>query len=629
MDGLTQTSAADRRRIAKSWLAGFDAALARGDWRGVTQMMGADGYWRDLLTFGWDFRSLHGAADIEAWLAAYYATSGGRDFAVQSEPTLGVVGAFGETLEFFVSFQTEVATGRGYVRLVADGLGDYRAFTIVTAMQELKAFPEVMRRDRPRGKASIPERGLENWLDQREATQAFRERDPEVVIVGAGMAGLMLAARLGQLGVPTLIVDRGERVGDVWRKRYHSLTLHNEICTNHFPYLPFPDHWPVYIPKDKLANWMEFYADAMELNVWNRTEFLGGAFDEADKRWTVRVRLSDGSERTMRPGHMVMAMGVSGLPNWPDFPGMSDFAGPIVHSSGHTDDIEVAGKTALVVGAGTSGHDIAQDLYLRGAEVTMLQRSSTCVVSLEPSSIRVFELFKRNEGLRPTDDIDLMAAGIPFDIVRRLQGPMSRLMAEDDKELLDGLRAVGFLLDNGEDDTGYFLKLLRYQAGYYLNVGASDLLVQRKVKLKSGVEIARVTSDGVVFSDGDSLKIDILVLATGYLPLQEGIRGLFGDHVADRVGADLGVGGEWRVERDVRADAATGDVCGRRRIYGLSVLLALYGTVNQGLDRGPFAGGRTGCGGFRDALKRIKVFWFFFSKKNCFLQLVVQCRRRH
>ena len=64
------------------------------------------------------------------------------------------------------------------------------------------------------------------------------------------------------------IVDRGERVGDNWRKRYHALTLHNQVYVNHLPYMPFPPNWPVYIPKDKLANWFESYAEAMELNYW-------------------------------------------------------------------------------------------------------------------------------------------------------------------------------------------------------------------------------------------------------------------------------------------------------------------------------------------------------------------------
>jgi len=172
----------------------------------------------------------------------------------------------------------------------------------------------------------------------------------------------------------------------------------------------------------------------------------------------------------------------------------------------------------------------------------MLQRSSITVVSLEPSSVRPYELYRQNDGIRPITDTDLIAASVPYPLLARLHRPLSRQMAEEDKELLDGLRKIGFLLDNGEDDTGYFLKLLRYQAGYYLNIGASELLIEGKIKLKVAVEIERLESRRVIFSDGSALDADIVVLATGYKPLQEGVRAMFGDEVADRVGPIWGIG---------------------------------------------------------------------------------------
>lgn len=543
MNDLAGESARELRRIAEAWLAAFNTALAGKCYRAAAEMMIADCYWRDLLTFGWEFRTCHGIDEIEAGLARYYDSAGSDGLRLENDPTLGRLGEFGKTIEFFVSFTTNVAVGRGHVRLLAapNEPSTFKAFTLFTALKDLKDFPELMRREKPRDGMPIPARDSQNWLDRRNKIREFSERDPDVIVIGAGMAGLMVAARLGQLDISTLVVDRLERVGDIWRKRYRSLVLHNEICTNHFPYLPFPDTWPVYIPKDKLANWLEFYADAMELNIWTRTTFLSGEFN-SDNRWTVRLQRADGSIRIMRPSEIILATGVSGVPNMPRFPGIEKFRGTMIHSSGQTDELAVEGKSVLVVGSGTSGHDIAQDLYIRGADVTMLQRSPTTVVSLEPSSIRVHELYKRNEGVRPLEDVDMMVTAIPYDLVRRLHGPLSKQMIEDDKVLLDGLRKVGFALDNGEDDTGYFLKLLRYQAGYYLNVGASELIIERKVKLKSGVEIDHLTENEAIFSDGSGVKVDILVLATGYLPLQEGVRAMLGDEVADRVGPIWGIG---------------------------------------------------------------------------------------
>jgi cation diffusion facilitator CzcD-associated flavoprotein CzcO len=537
-------SASELRRIAETWLGKFNEALRERDYTRVSSMVHADGYWRDLLTFGWNFRNLHGIDNIRVWLADAFELNAADDFRLDSEPTIGAIGEHAKILEFFFTFDTSIAHGRGYARLVdiPNSPGDVKAFTILTAMKELKKYPQATARNRSRDDLRMTSRQLENWRDRRNKARQFTDKDPDVVIIGGGQSGLMLAARLGQLNVSTLVVEKTERVGDVWRNRYHSLQLHNEICMNHFAYLPFPDTWPVYIPKDKLADWLEFYAETMELNVWTKTSFLSGEYSNLAKRWTVRLRLADGSTRTIRPSHVVLAVGVSGLPSIPEFKGSDDFGGKIVHSSGNTDDLDVRDKSVLVVGAGTSGHDIAQHLHWRGANVTMLQRSSVTVVSLEPSSVRPYELYRQNDGIRPIIDTDLIAASVPYPLLARLHRPLSRQMAEDDKELLDGLHKIGFLLDNGEDDTGYFLKLLRYQAGYYLNIGASELLIEGKIKLKVAVEIERLESRRVIFSDGSALNADIIVLATGYKPLQEGVRAMFGDEVADRVGPIWGIG---------------------------------------------------------------------------------------
>lgn len=544
MENLRDASPAGRQRLADAWFAEFADAVQRRNYARVASMMHPDGYWRDLLTFGWIFKNVHGIDAIRAWLSDAVARNMACNFRLEGEPAIGAIGEHNPTLEFFFTFETDIALGRGFVRLVEDfnTPESLKAFTVLTTMRELKAFPEATGRKRPREDMRASSGELQNWLDRRNFEREFRDKDPEVVIIGGGQSGLMLAARLSQLNVNTLVVEKTDRVGDVWRNRYRSLKLHNEICMNHFAYMPFPDTWPVYIPKDKLANWLEFYAESMEVNVWTKTIFLGAEYDESQKRWTARLRMLDGSIRIMKPSHVVMAVGVSGLPNVPALEGKENFGGKIVHSSGRTDDFEVKGKSVLVVGAGTSAHDIAQDLYARGAEVTMLQRSSITVVSLEPSSVRPYELYRQNDGVRPIADTDLMAASVPYELLARLHKPLSRQMAKEDKDLLDGLRRVGFLLDNGEDDTGYFLKLLRHQAGYYLNVGASDLIIEGKIKLKAGVDIARLETKKVVFSDGTALNADIVVLATGYKPLQDAVRAMLGDDVADRVGPIWGIG---------------------------------------------------------------------------------------
>lgn len=544
MANWIEASPLDRRQIVESWLTKFGTALEEKRYAAVAAMIHPDGYWRDLLTFEWLFKVLHGPGEVEAWLCRAFDPKPARNFRLDSDPSIGALGEHPQTLEFFFRFDTAVASGRGYARLVPDSASpaNVKVYTFLTAMQELKGFPEKRGKNRPHDDLRVASAQTENWLDRRRAAGRFEDKDPEVVVIGGGQSGLMMAARLGQLGVDTLVVEKTEQIGDVWRNRYHSLQLHNEICMNHFAYLPFPDTWPVFIPKDKLADWLAFYVDAMELNVWTKTTFLDGEYNGSDRHWTVRLRMSDASVREMRPRHIVLAAGVSGIPSIPRIEGADDFAGPVLHSSSPTDELDVKGKAVLVVGAGTSAHDLAQNLYFRGANVTMLQRSSITVVSLYPSSVRPYELYRQNDGVRPIEDTDLIAGSVPYPLFARLQRAVSHQMAEDDKELLDGLRKVGFLLDNGEDDTGYFLKLLRYQAGYYLNIGASDLIVAGKIKLKPGVDIKRLSARKVAFTDGSTLDIDIVLLATGYKPLQEAVRAMLGDAVADRVGPIWGIG---------------------------------------------------------------------------------------
>jgi putative flavoprotein involved in K+ transport len=528
-------------RVA-NWLTEFEQALAATDGSSLRALFHADSYWRDVLALSWRIKTLNGRDAILQALPseARDAAPHGLALAADRAPPRWVTRAGTASIEAIFKFETAQGRGFGMLRLIPDATnGDrLKAWTLLTALDELKGFEEPIGTRRPRGQAYSRDFRGPNWLDQRNAANAYADRDPTVLAVGGGQAGLSIAARLKMLQIDTLIVDHEARIGDNWRKRYHALTLHNQVQVNHMPYMPFPPNWPVYIPKDKLANWFETYVDAMELNFWTGTEFQGGSYDEAEARWTVTFRHADGSRRVMRPRHIVMATGVSGIPNRPELAGLDAFKGTVLHSSQYDDGEAWTAKRALVVGTGNSGHDIAQDLQSSGAEVTLVQRAPTLITNIEPSAQLAYAAY--NEGT--LEDNDLIAASMPLQLARRSHQLMTEQSKQLDSALLDGLAKIGFKLDFGEDNTGWQFKYLTRGGGYYFNVGCSDLLISGAIKLIQFADIERFTADGAQTKDGRTIPADLIVLATGYKPQEHLVRRLIGDAVADRIGPIWGFG---------------------------------------------------------------------------------------
>ncbi|MGY4340891.1 hypothetical protein ACVWW3_005797 [Bradyrhizobium sp. LM2.9] len=266
---------------AQAWLDQFERTL--GEAGTLDGLFLVESYWRDVLALSWNLQTIAGRDSIKRELTTLAAkvAPGSFKIAPNRAPPRWVTRAGTSNIEAIFNFETVLGRGSGIVRLMPDAAdGDrLKAWTLLTALDELKGFEEQLGTSRPRGQAYSRDFRGPNWLDLRNASCDYTNRDPIVLVVGGGQAGLAIAARLKQLGVDTLIVDREARIGDNWRKRYHALTLHNQVQVNHLPYMPFPPSWPTYIPKDKLANWFEAYVDAMELNFWTGTEFEGGAYD--------------------------------------------------------------------------------------------------------------------------------------------------------------------------------------------------------------------------------------------------------------------------------------------------------------------------------------------------------------
>jgi len=529
---------------ADNWLAQFEEAVGKPDAALLKTLFHPDSYWRDVLALSWNIQTLNGRDAILKALPPLARSASPSGFAIAPDRAAPrkVMRAGTHAIEAIFKFETKVGRGSGIIRLIpdADDGNRLKAWTLLTELGELKGFEEQLGVARPRGNAYSRDFRGPNWLDLRKASAGYADRDPTVLVIGGGQSGLSIAARLKQLNVDTLIVDREKRIGDNWRKRYHALTLHNQVQVNHLPYLHFPPNWPTYIPKDKLANWFEAYVEAMELNFWTETEFEGGSYDEKEGRWTVTLRRADGTRRTMHPRHVVLATGVSGIPSVPDIAGLEDLAGKVMHSSQYDDGENWKGKRAIVIGTGNSGHDIAQDLHSSGAKVTLFQRSSTLIVSIEPSAQLVYAPY--NEGT--LEDNDLITTSMPLKLARKSHALTAEKSKALDKELLDGLERVGFKLDFGEDNTGWQFKYLTRGGGYYFNVGCSDLIVKGDIALKQFADLDTFTASGAKMKGGEIVAADLVVLATGYKRQEELVRKLFGADVEKRVGTIWGFGEE-------------------------------------------------------------------------------------
>ena len=535
MDG-TVASQERQLLVVEAWLRQFNAALAAGDGAAVQALFRDDGHWRDIVALTWSIGTVSGADAVAAALLAAAQGQGARDFAVDRErfPPRQVERAGEAVVEAILRFETRVGAGAGVLRIKLDDVEGLRAWTLMTALDHIAGHDEESERLAREEPAFERDFGGPNWLDKRRAGARYADRDPAVLIVGGGHAGLTSAAALGALGVDALVVDRMARVGDNWRLRYHGLKLHNQVHSNHLPYMPFPATWPHYIPKDKIANWLELYAEAMEINFWTRTNFEGASYDAAAKCWVARLKLADGSFREMRPRHIVMATSVSGTPNIPTIPTLEKFAGTVVHSSKFKDAGRWRGKKVFVFGTGTSAHDIAQELHGNGAEVTMVQRSPTLVTNVEPAA-QLYDGIYYGSGPSLADR-DLLNTSFPLTVMKQAHKLLTVKSRELDAEMLSGLEQIGFKLEFGEDNTGWPLKYRSRGGGYYFNVGCSELLIRGEIGLIQYHDIETFTAEGVRMRDGREVAGSLAVLATGYKGPDHLLGTLFGAEIAGRVG---------------------------------------------------------------------------------------------
>lgn len=521
--------------VAGDWIESFSEALHAQDVDAVVDHFLADGWYRDLLALTWDIRSFHGTHEIAGVFRDRLAGSGisGISIGDAMPPMLMPDPLGGEPfVQAALAYETEIVRGRGLVSLRRDANGDWKAFTVMLQVLEIKGHEETATSFENANDAeyTLAQPGRLRPREAREARLRYEHGEPDVVVIGAGHSGLTVAAHLKHLGVDTLVVDKHPRVGDNWRTRYENLILHDPSWIQHFPFLKFPKSWPMLVDKDKLGDWLASYANALDLNVWAGTEATSATYDEAAGRWSITLKGAQG-ERVLRPKHIVFATGLQAIPRRPILDGEDRFAGEIVHSATFTDGKNYTGQNVIVVGTGSSAHDIALDLYEQGAEVTMVQRSPSYVMSTNKAQ----PIMLSGSDAVPLDMIDLGMMGTPWPVGIERESANAKTISEVDRELLEGLEDIGFQLSFGGIPESTFNGV-----AYYIDQGCSQLLVDRKIGFARG-SVSAFDERHLILEDGTRLEADAVVFATGFENMRESVRPVLGDDVTDQLDEVWGI----------------------------------------------------------------------------------------
>ncbi|NVK32195.1 MAG: NAD(P)/FAD-dependent oxidoreductase [Gammaproteobacteria bacterium] len=533
---MTELTATEK---ATQFLQRFESALGSKDIDAATALFADECYWRDLVSFTWNIKTVEGRDQVKDMLEHQLASIEPCNWRLNTDEQVSEADG---VLEAWFHFETKLGRGYGLVRL-RDGL----IWTLLTTLVELKGYEEPIFGNRPLGAKHGTDKHLTTWTEdlEKERAELGYTKQPYCLIVGGGQGGIALAARMRQLNVPTIVIEKNPRAGDSWRNRYKSLCLHDPVWYDHLPYMKFPDNWPVFAPKDKIGDWLEMYTRIMELNYWSSTTCESASYDEASGEWTVEV-LREGKAITLKPKQLVLATGMSGKANVPTIPGQESFKGEQHHSSKHPGPDQYKGKKVVVIGSNNSAHDICAALWQNDVDVTMVQRSTTHIVRSDSlMEIGLGSLYSEEavQSGMTTDKADLIFASLPYRIMHQFQIPIYEAIKERDAEFYDRLEKAGFKLDWGADGSGLFMKYLRRGSGYYIDIGASELIANGSIKLAHG-QTERLTENAVVLDDGTEIPADVVVYATGYGSMNGWAADLISQEVADKVGKCWGLGSD-------------------------------------------------------------------------------------
>ncbi len=315
------------------------------------------------------------------------------------------------------------------------------------------------------------------------------QNSTKVLVVGASAAGLATAACLREAGVPFEVLEASDVVGSAWRSHYDRLHLHTPKSASALPGLPMRREWPRYASREQVVEYLEKYAEVNQIEP-HFGQTVSRIERAAEGGWDVTTQ-----DTTWHAEHVVVATGATRVPVRPSWPGLESYHGAVLHSSEYRNGEQWRGRSVLVVGFGNSACEQAIDLVEHGVAAHLSVRSQVNVLPRDLFGIPVLQMGIAMR-LLPTGVADALAA------------PLVRLTVGDITKV--GLRKLPY---------GPNTQIKNDKHIPLLDIGTMDHIKAGRITVHGEVE--RFTDSGVVFTDGATLDVDAVVLATGYRPALE------------------------------------------------------------------------------------------------------------
>ncbi|KAF9874996.1 endoribonuclease L-PSP [Colletotrichum karsti] len=518
---------------AASFLAALSSAVGSRDWTAFAALFAEQCWWKDSLTLTFDKRTIRGRdAIVRAWTALSETRrpgkfSGEKAAAREMEPALVRMGPELAVLEVPFGFENEAPKARcvGLAKLVPED-GGWKVWVLTTQVEELI--------DRPFG--TLPRLG-----SRPSAIEASQRGRPEAqglprlkegsvldaVVVGGSCNGVANAIRLDSAGADCVVFETEGLAGGNWsRRRYEGLRLHHTKAMVSLPGFPAPEAFPEFLTGAQLTAYCCAAVRELGLPFFAGVEVVGSSWDEGRRVWEVRVReIETGRRGVVFARNLVVSTGWLTSHEHPKVPVMRDrevFAGPVMHTTAYRNSAPYKGRRVLVIGAGTSGHDVAASLARDGdvKGVTLLQRGKTLLVDAAPV---MAVIAARYRGRMDVETADFLEFSFPTGVQRDLARAGFRAILAGVEGRTRALEGKGYVAEREPDPLARQLEE-RARGIYVDQPGTFGLVLEDKIKIERG-EARGFTAEGVVVvcegetGEGERERVveaDGVVYATGF-----------------------------------------------------------------------------------------------------------------